>query len=177
MSKARNPALSQDLHKLIWDLWVYKSMGVTQIANYINSDTMMRSKYGEISSEGIYYHVVQIRNELEKTVNEDALDSYVGEFIRAKEGLDNDIDDIQKLINLERDAENPNKDLLIKLMRLRHDVKIDKFKLLQDVELPIRVKKLKRERERMIIPLITEETKKVGFSSQGNTEDNSISDN
>ena len=62
-------------------------------------------------------------------------------------------------------------------MRLKHDVKIDKFKLLQDVELPIRVKKLKRERERMIVPLIIEEIKEIGVSSQGNSEDNSISDN
>lgn len=175
MPKSRSPELSEDLRKLIWDLWVYKSMGTTQIANYINNDTELRSKYGEISAEGIYYHVVKIRNDLERTVNEDALDSYVGEFIRAKEGLDHDIEDIQKLIEMEKSVTNPNKDLLVKLMKLKHDVKIDKFKLLQDVELPIRVKKLKRERERMTLAVPAE--KAIGFSEQGDTEDSSISDN
>lgn len=182
MSKARNPELSKDLHRLVWDLWVYKNMGTSQIANYINSNVDLRSKFGEISKDGIYYHVVNIRNELENTVNEDALDSYVGEFIRAKEGLDNDVESIQKLIDSEENSQNPNKDILIKLMRLKHEIKVDKFKLLQDVELPIRVKKLKRERQRLAsnLPIIENAITVVtedGVSEQRNTEDNSISDN
>ena len=174
---ARSPELSQELHKLIWDLWVYKGMGTQQITNYINSDTQLRSKYGEVSEQGIYYHIVQIRDELEKTVNEDALDSYVGEFIRAKEGLDNDIQSVQDLIDIEKNSPNPNIELIAKLMKLKHDIKVDKFKLLQDVELPIRVKKLKRERERLVNKTVKLEVKEIGVSQQGNSESNSISDN
>ena len=121
-------------------------MGTRQIANYINNDTSLRSEYGHISNEGVYYHIVNIRDELENTVNEDALDSYVGEFIRAKEGLDSDIEAVEDLISSEKSSENPNPEIMIKLMKLKHEIKVDRFKLLQDVELPIRVKKLKRER-------------------------------
>ena len=176
---ARRPELSDKLHKLIWDLWVYKNMGTRQIANYINNDTSLRSEYGHISNEGVYYHIVNIRDELENTVNEDALDSYVGEFIRAKEGLDSDIEAVEDLIASEKKSENPNPEIMIKLMKLKHEIKVDRFKLLQDVELPIRVKKLKRERERMvgIIPVGKLEVKQDGLSEQGNTQDNSISDN
>jgi hypothetical protein len=176
----RRPELSEKLHRLIWDLWVYKGMGTEQIANHINSDTALKSEFGEISSQGVYYHIVHIRDELEKTVNEDALDSYVGEFIRAKEGLDSDIEAIQKLIDNEQASTLPNKDILLKLMKLKHDVKVDRFRLLQDVELPIRVKKLKRERERMVgtVPVAQLEVNKdERISEQGNTEDSSISNN
>ncbi len=176
---ARNQETSEKLHRLIWDLWVYKSMGVQQIANHINSDTALRSEYGEISKDGVYYHIVQIRNELEDTVNEDALDSYVGEFIRAKEGLDSDIEAVEKLIESEQSQELPNNETLIKLMRLKHEIKVDRFKLLQDVELPIRVKKLKRERQKMVgaVPVAKLEVQGNGVSEQGNSEDSSISDN
>lgn len=175
---SRSLEKSERLHRVIWDLWVYQGMGVQQIANHINSNATLRSEFGEISKDGVYYHVVHIRNELENTVNEDALDSYVGEFIRAKEGLDSDIDAVEKLIALEQAQSLPNNETLIKLMRLKHEIKVDRFKLLQDVELPIRVKKLKREREKMIgtIPVGKLEVQN-GPSEQGNSEDSSISDN
>jgi len=175
---SRSLEKSERLHRVIWDLWVYHGMGVQQIANHINSTNELKSEFGEVSQQGVYYHVVKIRDELENTVNEDALDSYVGEFIRAKEGLDSDIEAVDKLIQSEKSQELPNSETLIKLMRLKHEIKVDRFKLLQDVELPIRVKKLKREREKMIgtMPIAKLEIKD-GVSEQGNAEDSSISDN
>lgn len=171
---ARSPELSEKLHTLIWDLWVYKNMGLEQIANHINGDTQLRSEFGEITKDGVYYHVVKIREELEKTVNEDALDSYVGEFIRAKEGLDADIQAVQVLIDAEKQNANSNPETLIKLMRLKHEIKVDRFKLLQDVELPIRVKKLKREREKLTnqFPVRKLELRQDGASTEGNIKDN-----
>jgi len=68
--------------------------------------------------------------------------------------MDRDIEDIDKLIKGEEEEEEQNKDLLLKLLRFRHEIKLNKMKLLQDVELPIKVKKLKRERKMRTLKLV-----------------------
>ena len=176
MVRTRGPELSRELHKEIWGMWVYRGMNARQIAKEINTNTDLLSKYGKVTPDGIHYHIVQIRKELDNTVNEDALDIYVSEFIRERERIEGEIEDIQSLID---DTDKKDKELLIKLYKIRHEFGIDKMRLLQDVELPIAVKKMKSEREKTIPKpnvIHLEEEKDEGSSEQRDTSDNSISD-
>lgn len=175
MVRTRGPELSKELHKEIWGMWVYRGMNARQIAKEINTNSDLLSKYGKVTPDGIHYHIVQIRKELDNTVNEDALDIYVSEFIRERERIEGEIEDIQSLID---DTDKKDKELLIKLYKIRHEFGIDKMRLLQDVELPIAVKKMKSEREKMIPKpnVIHLEDKDERISEQGNTSDNSSSD-
>ena len=45
-----------------------------------------------------------------------------------------------------------DKELYLKLARFRHEIKLDSFKMLQDSALPLQVKKLKMEREKLRPP-------------------------
>jgi len=146
----RGTEISKELHSYIRDLWVYKSMSCRAIANHINEDASLKSRFGKIDSSGVFYHIKQIRDEFEGTVSEDSLDTYVSEFIRLKESMDDDIEALDELKKSEEESANPSKELILKIMRERHQVKLNKMKLLQDVELPIRVKQLKRERDRKV---------------------------
>jgi hypothetical protein len=125
-------------------------MNAHQIANEVNKDTELMSKFGKTTPMGVHYHIVKIRQELENTISEDALDTYIGEFIRAKEGLDQDVEALDGLISLAH--EQADVELELKLRRHRHEVKLDKFRLLQDSELPLQVKKLKMERTKLRPP-------------------------
>jgi len=42
-----------------------------------------------------------------------------------------------------------DKELYLKLSRFRHEIKLDSFKMLQDSALPLQVKKLKMERNKL----------------------------
>ena len=79
------------------------------------------------------------------------MDTYIGEFIRGMQGYEQDVESIDTLIEHERGKglDEADKDVIIKLMRLRHEIKTDKFKMLQDSALPLQVKKLKQERQRL----------------------------
>ena len=59
------------------------------------------------------------------------------------------------MINTEED------DIKIKLMRLRHEIRLDKMKMLQDIELPLAVKKLKLERNKKYETIKTVEPEKI----------------
>lgn len=125
-------------------------MNAYQISDEINKDTELMSKFGKTSVAGIHYHIIQIRKDLENTISEDALDTYIGEFIRAKEGFDQDVVAVDGLIEIAHD--DNDLELELKLRRHRHQIKIDKFKMLQDSELPLQVKKLKHERLKLRPP-------------------------
>lgn len=150
MTRSRGPELSKELHKHVYNQWMYFGMNAYQISDEINASTELMSKFGKTSAIGIRYHIVKIREELENSINEDAMDTYIGEFIRGMEGYDQDVHSIDTLINHEKHdgLDNANKDVLIRLYRLRHEIKTDKFKMLQDSALPLQVKKLKRERDK-----------------------------
>lgn len=150
MAGPRNPDLSKELHDYIYNQWMYFGLNAYQISNQINADTELMSKFGKTSSDGVRYHIVKIRQELENTLSEDAMDTYIGEFMRGMEGYDQDIQSLDTLISHEKgnSLDQADKDTLIKLYRLRHEIKTDKFKMLQDSALPLQVKKLKRERDK-----------------------------
>lgn len=150
MAGPRSPEKSKEFHDYIYNQWMYFGLNAYQISNQINADTKLMSQFGKTSALGVRYHIVKIRQELENTLSEDAMDTYIGEFLRGMEGYDQDVASIDTLIKHENgdSLDEANKDILIRLYRLRHEIKTDKFKMLQDSALPLQVKKLKRERDK-----------------------------
>ena len=120
----------------------------------INKSTELMSKFGKTTPAGVHYHIKQIEKEMESTISEDAMDTYIGEFMRARTGFEHDVADIQTLMSHEKEKglEDMDKDLYLKLARFRHEIKLDSFKMLQDSALPLQVKKLKIEREKLRPP-------------------------
>ena len=57
--------------------------------------------------------------------------------------------------------DSEDEDVVIKLMRLRHEIRLDKMKMLQDIELPLAVKKLKLERKKKYDTIKTVEPEQV----------------
>ena len=113
---------------------MYFGKNAYQIANTINGDTKLMSQFGKTTPAGIHYHIIRIREDLENTISEDAMDTYIGEFIRGMQGYEQDVESIDTLIEHEKGKglDEADKDVIIKLMRLRHEIKTDKFKMLQD---------------------------------------------
>ena len=124
------------------------------IAEKINKSTELMSKFGKTSPSGVHYHIKQIEKDMEDNISEDAMDTYIGEFMRARTGFEHDVADIQTLMSHEKEKglEDMDKDLYLKLARFRHEIKLDSFKMLQDSALPLQVKKLKIEREKLRPP-------------------------
>jgi len=142
MSRTRGPELSAEFKDYIRTQWMFKGKNAYQICIQINQDTELLSKFGKATPAGIHYHIIRVREELENTVSEDALDVYIGEFIRARLGFEQDVDAVDQLIVLAGE----DIELVLKLRRHRHEIKLDSFKMLQDNELTLQVKKLKKER-------------------------------
>ena len=167
MVRTRGPELSKEFKDHIFNEWTFKGKNAYQIANDVNNSTELMSKFGKTTPAGIHYHIVNIRKELEDTISEDALDTYIGEFIRARTGFEQDVSDVDQLIKLAK--EKGDIELELKLRRHRHEIKLDSFRLLQDSALPLQVKKLKHERERYRPQkgVIEDRT-----SDKGNTTDN-----
>nr|UVF62609.1 hypothetical protein [Yangshan Harbor Nitrososphaeria virus] len=122
-----------------------------QITETINKDTKLMSQFGKTTPSGVHYHIKNIEKDLEDTISEDAMDTYIGEFIRARTGFENDVSDVEDLMVHEKNKglDDMDKELYLKLSRFRHEIKLDSFKMLQDSALPLQVKKLKMERNKL----------------------------
>jgi hypothetical protein len=147
MVRTRGPELSKEFHDHIATEYMFKGKNAYNIAEDINADTELMSQFGKTTPVGVRYHILKIQKDMEDTINEDAMDTYIAEFIRARAGFDRDIVDMEGLIRLAH--EQGDTELELKLRRHRHEIKLDSFKMLQDSALPLQVKKLKKERERL----------------------------
>ena len=148
--RTRGPELSKKFHDYIFNQWMFFNLNAYQITERINSDTELLSMFGKTTPAGVHYHIIQIEKDMENTISEDAMDTYIGEFLRAKTGLEQDVATIQEIMDDERKKglDVMDKELFLKYARFKHEIKIDKFKLLQDSALPLQVKKLKLERQK-----------------------------
>ena len=165
MTRTRGPELSKEFRDYIYNEWTFKQRNAYQIAEQINGDSELMSKFGKTTPRGVKYHIDIIREEFEKTISETALDTYVGEFIRMRQGFEQDIASYDDLIVLAHEKEDL--ELELKIRRARHEVKMDNFRMLQDAELPLQIKKLKKERDRLA-PKKGVVKKLEGDSEQGN---------
>jgi len=137
----RSEKKSQEVRERIRSLYIYQGLSERGVVDTLNPDAAFVRMYGKISLAGVHYHVVKIRADFERLVGIDAIDRYVADFIRLQQTMDGEVDQLNKMLEGADDEE-----LKLKIMRMRHDVYIDKMKMLQDVELPLQVKKLKSER-------------------------------
>jgi hypothetical protein len=151
MTRTRGPELSKDFKNYIFNQWMFFGRNAYQIAETINKDTKLMSQFGKTTHAGVHYHIKNIERDLEDTISEDAMDTYIGEFIRARTGFENDVADVEEIMKHEKDKgmEDMDKELYLKLSRFRHEIKLDSFKMLQDSALPLQVKKLKMERNKL----------------------------
>ena len=151
MTRTRGPDLSKDFHEYISSQWMFFGRNAYQIAEQINKDTQLMSKYGKTTASGVHYHIKQIQQEMENSISEDAMDTYIGEFIRARLGFEQDVIALEEIMADEKSKgfDNMDKELYLKFARTRHEIKLDSFKMLQDSALPLQVKKLKMERAKL----------------------------
>ena len=134
---------SNDIKNKIRDLYIFFHKSVRSITSELNSDQEFKRKYGTISVAGVQYHIKKIKEEYEHYIGEDAIDKYTAEFVRLQNSMDKELEDVDEMI-----VKTEDEDVKIKLMRLRHEIRLDKMKMLQDIELPMAVKKLKLERKK-----------------------------
>jgi len=159
MTRTRGPDLSKEFKSYIFNQWMFFGKNAYQITETINKDTKLMSQFGKTTPAGVHYHIKNIEKDLEDTISEDAMDTYIGEFIRARTGFENDVADVEDLMKHEKEKglDDMDKDLYLKLSRFRHEIKLDSFKMLQDSALPLQVKKLKMERAKLRPPKPTAE--------------------
>ena len=141
----RSRELSHELNKYIYDRYVFLHMSERAIMRSINEDPKMLQKFGEITPPDIHYHVAKIKMELENTLDIDAIDKYTAEYVRFQNSIESEIEDTEEIIKL-TDKEK-EKETWIKLKRLKKELMETKLRALQDHELPLVVRKLKKERD------------------------------
>ena len=139
----RDQKESDQIRNKIRDLYIFFHKSASAIEKELNASKEFVSRYGSITIPGVDYHIQKIKAEYEKYIGEDAIDKYTAEFVRLQNSFDAELDDVDEMIK-----KTDDEDIKIKLMRLRHEIRLDKMKMLQDIELPLAVKKLKLERNR-----------------------------
>ena len=136
---------SEEIRNKIRDLYIFFHKSPSSIQRELSSDEEFIRKYGSITIPGVNYHIQKIKSEYEMYIGEDAIDKYTAEFVILQNSFDAELDDLDEMIKKTEDE-----DVRIKLMRLRHEIRLDKMKMLQDIELPLAVKKLKLERKKKL---------------------------
>ena len=139
----RDQQKSDGIRNKVRDLYIFFHKSASAIERELNASQEFTSKYGTITVPGVNYHIQKIKSEYEKYIGEDAIDKYTAEFVRLQNSFDAELDDVDEMIKATEEE-----DIKIKLMRLRHEIRLDKMKMLQDIELPLAVKKLKLERKK-----------------------------
>ena len=142
---ARNEDDSKAIRDKIRDMYIFFHKSASAIERELNGDSDFVRRYGNITIPGVNYHIQKIKSEYERFIGEDAIDKYTAEFVRLQNSFDQELEDVDEMIR-----RTDSEDVRIKLMRLRHEIRLDKMKMLQDIELPLAVKKLKLERNKKL---------------------------
>jgi hypothetical protein len=145
----RSAELSKELRDIIYTLYVTNHMSEPACVDFINDEkNNYLSKLGKVSVSDVHYHVVKIRQQLDESIDHDALDRYTAEYVRIQHALEHEIEAVEKTLALIDPKEKP--DVWMRLRRLKKDLMIDKIRVLQDHELPLTVRKFKKERDKKI---------------------------
>lgn len=130
----------------IRSLYIFQHFSLRAIAETLSNDPeFVRITGGKIAYPTVNYWVKQIKEELEKSTDSDGMERFVAEFIRKSEFMDGEISDLTKMIA----SPSLKMDDKIKLITLRHRIAVDQVTLLADRELPLTVKKYKKDRHAM----------------------------
>lgn len=141
----RSRELSDELNKYIYDHYVFAHESERAIMRSINENPKLLSHFGELAPADVHYHTAKIKVQLENTLDVDAIDKYTAEYIRFYNSIESEIEDVEEIIKLiDKEKE---KETWIKLKRLKKELMETKLRALQDHELPLVIRKLKRERD------------------------------
>ncbi len=150
----------------IRNLWVYMGLSIRSIADLLNKDPEFIRKCGSISVPTVQYWIKKIKGELENAIDIDGMERFTAEFVRTSEFMDSEVDDLTNMIN----SPNIKMDDKIKLINLRHRVKVDQMTLLADRELPLTVKKYKKDRQKNLSLLPKEEPQMLDVKWQEDSQ-------
>lgn len=136
---------TNDLHKFIFAEYVWQGRGQSTILKKIQEDPALVRRFGgEMNAMTISDHVRKITEELENSVDFDAMEKFVGEYLRYQQTIDAEIGDMDAMIELIDKDKKP--ELWLSLKRFKKDLLDSRLKALADHELPLAVKKFKKER-------------------------------
>ncbi len=175
---ARSPEKSAEVKRIIREMYMLGTKTTGAMAESLNGDEDFVRRYGKISKDGIYYHLRTIRRELSEMVSEDALETYIPEFIRTRNSMEDDIDEANKMLDtlpLDECKKNPKlMEIRMRLVNMIHNFRLDQFKQLQDIELPITISAVNHERNsRRLKPVEEVEIINERVSESGNTQNSS----
>ena len=139
----RNKELSGNLREFIKTRYLFFGENSRNIANYINNNEDLRKKYGEVTHSSIEYHITFIKKELDSYLSEDVIDNYQADFYRTQKKFEQEEAELNKWIE-----EEQNDDRKLRLVRFRHELRIDAIKHITDARLPLAIAKFKKEREK-----------------------------
>jgi len=139
----RSESLSKELREHIKIRYMFFGENSRNIAQNINNTQDLLKKFGKLDHSSVEYHISRIKKDLDVYLSEDAIDSYQADFFQKTKEFEQEISDLNQLIDAEQ-----NKDHKLRLMRFRHDVRIDLIKHTTDSRLPLAVAKFKKEREK-----------------------------
>ena len=140
LTKAQRTEFKRDR---IRKLWTYQHLNIADIVDTLNNDPEFVKKCGKTVYSTVQWNLKKIKAEYENNIDSDGLERYTAEFGRSVEFQDGEISDITKLLS---DTSLPMKDQ-IALLTLRHRIEIDKMTLMADREIPLTVKKYKKDRQ------------------------------
>jgi len=141
----RGPEKSKELRDYIYDHYVMFHESQRAITRELNEDSKLKARFGPVDLSSVHYHVAKIRVDLENSLDFDALERYTAEYVRFQHSIETEIEDIERIIKLiDMDKE---KEMWLKFKRHKKDLMETKLRALQDHELPLTVRKLKRERD------------------------------
>lgn len=141
----RNAEQSKKFRDYIYDRYVMFHMSQRAITRSINESPELVRAYGHVGLSDVHYHVKKIRIDLENSLDFDALDRYTAEYVRFQHSIETEIEDLEEVIKL-CDL-NKEKEIWLRLKRHKKELMETKLKALQDHELPLTVRKLKKERD------------------------------
>ena len=144
-SMPRGPEDSKKLKEYIFDHYVMFHESQRAIARELNEDAKLKARFGPVDLGTVHYHVKKIRLELENSLDFDALDRYTAEYVRFQHSIESEIEDVEKIIKLIDMTKE--KEMWLKFKRHKKELMEVKLRALQDHELPLTVRKLKRERD------------------------------
>lgn len=136
--------MTEELRKYIFAQYIWMGKGASTIVRQIENDPKLSQKFGDVSPATLSYHVKAINEELEESVDYDAMDKFVGEYLRYQQSLDNEIGETEEIIKLIDKEKEPQ--MWLSLKRFKKDLLDSRMKALADHELPLAVKKMKKER-------------------------------
>lgn len=139
----KNKRLQLETREKIKDLWL---AGLTE-AKIAEKLSMPRST--------VHVYVAKIEREMLHYMDEDTFLKYIAEFSRTRATFDREIEEIDEMIDKLDINVKEDKAVIARLVDSRHQIRLDKVKILQDLELPLAVKKFKKERDEMHSKLVT----------------------